>query len=172
MGDSLNDVSRMVESIALVHEALQESNLVARSIFPDYLAALTQRIVAAHCPHPENIHLDFQVGKVDIPPAQAHYLAMIVNELLSNVFKHAFSGRDSGSVALIGEPHPDQGMYSLEVSNDGKAFPSDFDPFQGNSFGMRLVRMMLAQVDGELRISSRNLNAVTLHWPMYGRRGA
>lgn len=170
--DSLADVSRMVESIALVHEALQESNVVARSIFPDYLSALSQKIVAAYCPRPENIHLDFQVGKVEIPPAQAHYLAMIVNELLSNVFKHAFADRETGSVALVGEPHPDEGIYTLEVSNDGKAFPPDFDPFQGNSFGMRLVRMMLAQLDGELRVSARNLNAVTLHWPMYGRRGA
>jgi len=67
-------------------------------------------------------------------------LGLIVNELLCNVFKHAFDGSDSGAVTMSLTQVKGECLLVLSDNGSGNALPND-----GASLGLRLVKGLLAQ---------------------------
>jgi two-component sensor histidine kinase len=77
---------------------------------------------------------------------------LIINELLTNVLKHAFVGRAEG-VVEISIAAPESGKIRLTVSDDGVGLPDEFDINATKPFGLRLVRILVEdQLHGTLSI--------------------
>jgi two-component sensor histidine kinase len=68
-------------------------------------------------------------------------VGLIINELLTNVLKHAFVGRAEG-VVEISIAAPESGKIRLTVSDDGVGLPDEFDINATKPFGLRLVRRL------------------------------
>jgi two-component sensor histidine kinase len=99
-------------------------------------------------------------------------LGIIINELISNSFKHAFPGRDKGEIRI--KLHSDvegnimnnreeskfEGCKStnliLSVSDNGVGIPENFDIENLESLGLQLVTSLVEQLDGELKIKRNN----------------
>jgi two-component sensor histidine kinase len=75
---------------------------------------------------------------------------MVLCELLTNAFKHAFSGGNSGSVCV--SAHARDGAVLVEVVDDGRGMPDGFDPRRSGSFGWQLIRMLATQLDGSVEL--------------------
>ncbi len=84
----------------------------------------------------------------------AVHVGLILNELLSNVFKHAFAGRTEGKVEVSFDV-TEEGKASLTVSDDGAGLPSGFDIDTTGSLGLRLVKILAKdQLQGDLEVIS------------------
>ena len=119
----------------------------------------------------ENIFLDMDTA---IP------LGIIVNELVSNSLKHAFSGSDKGKIYInlhseengecinSREESKYEGCKSsrfiLTVSDDGVGIPESFDLENPNSLGMQLVTTLVDQLDGELELKRNNGTEFTIRF--------
>jgi two-component sensor histidine kinase len=80
-----------------------------------------------------------------LPPDMVTKLGLIVNELVTNSFKHATgSSRCQVGVAQL------DGMLELCVSDDGPGLPEGFDPRAQNGLGMRMVLSLVDQMNGRL----------------------
>ena len=84
--------------------------------------------------------------EIKLPTVTGIPLGFIVNELITNAAK---SGKGRITVRL--EANPGRG-YALSVANDGPGLPEGFDPAACKGLGMRLIRSLIAGIDGELRI--------------------
>jgi two-component sensor histidine kinase len=93
--------------------------------------------------------------ETELPSATAIPLGFIVSELITNAAK---SGK--GRIAVGVEPGPGKG-YALSVSNDGPSVPEGFDPATANGLGMRIIRALVKQIGGELRIGRGDNNQGT-----------
>ncbi len=91
--------------------------------------------------------------EIQIPAVTGVPLGLITNELLTNAVKHG-TGRITVSVG----PDPEKG-YALCVSNDGASFPEDVASRKG--LGMRIIRSLVKQIGGELRIARGDMNEGT-----------
>ena len=79
-------------------------------------------------------------------------LALSLNEMVSNAFKHAFPEGKSGSLKIDMKWSPESG--ELKVEDDGAGMPADFEERHFTGLGMKILRVFAGQLGGEVRISS------------------
>ena len=85
--------------------------------------------------------------EITLPGITAIPLGFIANELITNAAKYG-----TGRIAVSVEANLETG-YALSVANDGPGLPEGFDPAAGKGLGMRIIRSLIKQIGGELRIS-------------------
>ena len=87
-----------------------------------------------------------------LPIAIAVPLGLIVNELLSNAFKHAFVNRKEGKIEVVLRAS-EEGVVSLAVSDDGVGLPEGFDIKASERLGLHVVKILVEdQLEGNLEV--------------------
>ena len=133
--------------MALVHEKLYQSESLARVDFADYTRSLLKYLWRAHESSRANIRLKLELHSVWLSAEQAVPCGLILNELVTNVLKHAFRGRSEGDVTVGFQADPG-GRVCLRVSDNGVGLPAGLDWRQSLSLGLRLIQMLATQLKG------------------------
>ena len=151
-----------VKSMALIHERLYRSQDMARVDFGEYVRQLA-----------DDLHRTYQVSEgirleldVDIPPLAidiAIPCGLLLNELISNCFKHAFADAAEGCLRV--GLHRDGGANVLTVADDGAGFPAGTDFRNTTSFGLQLVNTLVDQLDGEIALTTDRGTTFTVRFP-------
>lgn len=81
-------------------------------------------------------------------------LGLIVNELISNAYKHGYPGGRKGEIVLRLKALENNAV-ELEVRDDGVGLPEEFEPRKVASLGMQLVVSLAQQLDSKLEIDSK-----------------
>ncbi|HKU40878.1 MAG TPA: CHASE domain-containing protein [Polyangiales bacterium] len=149
---ALEECQGRVLAIALIHEKLYQVAGGAGIQFADYVRDLATSVAAAAEDGAGRVKLEFAVQPLALEVGQAIPCGLIVQELLSNVFKHAYEDGAKGTVTVELVEH--DGLVTLAVGDDGVGFPDDFDPHRAASLGLRLVRMLSEQLEAELQTSN------------------
>ena len=149
----LRDCIGRVSSIAIVHEYLsqQDSGLidvakVAKGIYQAILGSML---------NPDfKLEAEFAAAKVEMPSEKATSIALILNELLQNIIEHAFEGKNAGCIKVSFEEKSD--AYLLTITDDGVGLPQNFEPGQGNSLGLKIIKTMAeADLQGSFSLKNR-----------------
>ena len=83
-------------------------------------------------------------------------LGLVLNEIISNIFKHAFTQQDSGEIS-ISFKKIDSNKIQLQISDNGPGISDDIDIKKPTSTGMMLITgIILEQLDGTLQILKDN----------------
>lgn len=147
--EALNDLQKRVNSIALLHEFLYQGESLDRVRIDEYLKNLIDRLVLSFQQPEKTITVQYQIEPFYTDSSTAVPIGLIANELITNTFKYAFSGRDSG-VIVIRLTHQ-QDALQLTFSDDGVGLSTDE---QTTSFGTRIVRSLSRQLKAEWDIES------------------
>jgi two-component sensor histidine kinase len=78
-------------------------------------------------------------------------LGIIINELISNSLKHAFSDDATGEININMYVEGDNN-YKLIVSDNGKGISDDIDFKESESLGLQLVNTLVEQIDGTIEL--------------------
>ncbi|AKB57548.1 PAS domain-containing sensor histidine kinase [Methanosarcina barkeri] len=159
-----------VISIALIHEELHEGEGTEKLNFSPYLQKLignlfqTYRLgdaaISLKTELEENIFFDMDIA---VP------LGLIVNELVSNSLKHAFSNGKNGEIRIrlsrndklghlreeIG-PEGESTEFNLTVSDNGKGIPETVNLENPETLGLQLVSILVNQLEGEIELNREN----------------
>jgi len=149
----LRDLQSRVQSMALVHELLYESEDLTSIDMGRYLERLTSSILDSY--HGGGIDLEVEVGDVTLPIETAVPLGLIINELITNSVKHAFTS--SGRITI--ELKEDGSEFTLTVADNGVGLPLGFVPGESDALGLRLVAGLVDQIDGTLETLGRDEGA-------------
>lgn len=165
-----------VISMALIHEELHKGDELDTLDFSSYIEKLAN-----------NLFLTYKLGNVDISLNMdleeriifdidtAVPLGMIINELVSNSFKHAFSGRNEGKIQ-IKLHREEKGEYKksikedcnttfiLSISDNGVGIPENLNIEDLDTLGMQLVTSLVNQLDGELELIKDNGTAFIIRF--------
>jgi len=149
----ITESQNRVRSMALVHEKLYQSNNFTRVPAEPYLQEMAHNIAQAYRHH---VRLQLKVEAVDISMSMAVPLGLILTELLTNAYKYAF---EEGKENCLRVNFRSQGLnghrqYVLQVADNGRGLPPDFDLDKSPSFGLKLVKGLVHQLRGELTIRS------------------
>lgn len=151
----LSDSIDRISSIALVHEYLSHEDVAAvdvKELAYNLLSASLQSMI----PHEKQIDARVVAPSctVTLSSAQATSLALILNELLQNTFKHAFTGRSTGHVELTLST-PDLEHMHVTLHDDGVGFPKAFDPHRDGNLGWEIVHTLVQQdLRGDISFAS------------------
>jgi two-component sensor histidine kinase len=142
-----------VRSMALVHENLYRAGNFARIPMATHIRTLCAHLSRAYGLRSQNIELTTCVGDIHLEMSRAVSCGLIVNELLSNAFKHAFPAGQAGHVSV--ELRADESSrIVLVVGDDGVGLPDNLNFARTDSLGLRLVRDLAEQLHGSVAIDS------------------
>jgi two-component sensor histidine kinase len=159
----LRESEARIRSMGLIHEKLYQSENISAIDMPAYLKTLSDEILRMGGGGNGQRDVRLDVAPLSLGLDTALPCGLIVTELLQNSLKYAFpNGRDG--VILVQLNKNDQHQYSLVVWDNGVGFPADSEPGEGNSLGMRLVRMLTDQLRGNLVMSGSQGTRVELNF--------
>ena len=159
---AIDDSVRRVQSMALVHEQLYRSKDLARVDFGDYMQTLVEQLSHATHAQARGIRVEADVLQAPMGIETAIPCGLIVSELVSNAFKHAFTGRDRGTVMVRFRAGPAARHWVLTVADDGVGLPADIDVHRSRSLGLRLIATLTEQLSGTLDIARGQGTAFTV----------
>ncbi|WP_424353403.1 sensor histidine kinase [Methanosarcina mazei] len=159
-----------VMSIALIHEELHEGRGTDTLNFSPYLEKLVENLFQTYILENVNTSLDIKLEEnIFFDMDTAIPLGIIVNELVSNSLKYAFSGRDYGEIQIklyredsaehenkeqrvIKESYGGTNVI-LIVSDNGIGIPEDFNLEDSSSLGLQLVKILVDQLEGQIELN-------------------
>jgi len=146
----LKESQSRIESMALIHEKLYQSESLAKINFNEYLQDLTTDIFHSYDISHGQIELHVDIGEIELDIDTAIPCGLIINELISNVIKYAFP--DKPGVLNINFHLNTEKEYELLVQDNGVGIPEDLQIETANSLGLRLVRILVNQLKGKLQV--------------------
>jgi len=144
------DSQDRVRSLALVHETLYRFDNFAALDFSEYARSLVESLVQSYALPDSRIRWNIKLDSVDVGVETAVPCGLILNELITNAIKHAFPNRREGEIEITLQVQ-NAGYATLQVNDDGVGIPSDMDVRMTKSLGLRLIRTLTRQIDGEFQ---------------------
>jgi two-component sensor histidine kinase len=141
-----------IKSMALIHDKLYKSGNVANIDFDWYTKELVSEIIDSFPLYNSEIKLTTKIEEIKLNVNNAIPCGLILNELLTNCYKHAFKDKKEGRIEIVFK-QLDDSIY-LRVEDNG----SGFDPETVNSeaLGMILIHSLSEQLDGKATFSFDN----------------
>jgi PAS domain S-box-containing protein len=156
--EAFKESQNRVISMALIHEELYKGEGTDALNFSAYLQKLTGNLFQTYSLKSKNISLIMDLEKnacfnMDI----AVPLGIIVNELVSNSLKHAFTKDQQGEIQIKlsrerNINRMEESVFNLIVSDNGKGIPKDMGVKKLESLGLQLVGTLIDQLDGKIEI--------------------
>jgi two-component sensor histidine kinase len=95
---------------------------------------------------------------------QAIPCALVLNEVVSNSFKHAFRERDQGKVEISMRYSADHTVI-IRVKDDGIGIPEEVDIEKTQTLGLKLAKNLVeSQLKGEIQVKRDNGTEVIIEF--------
>ncbi len=147
--EAVNEGQNRVKSMALIHQKLyQRDNLLGVEAM-EYVQNLTTELRAAYGIDPEKVAIDYDVASLNLDVDTLIPIGLILNELISNSFKHAFPEERKGNLFIGLKEVEDQ--LELKVKDDGVG--SNKDVSQSDSFGMRMIHSLAMKLEATVNFN-------------------
>jgi two-component sensor histidine kinase len=148
--DAINETQNRIISMSLVHQRMyQTSNFVAVD-FKDYTDLLIENIRLLFADNERDIsHLNSISKDFKIDIERAIPLGLIINEMVTNSFKHAFKNDIEKNIISINIKQDDQ-SFTLSYEDNGCGFPNDFNVDTAETLGIQLIAALVEQINGKL----------------------
>jgi len=159
--ESLRESDARIMSMAMIHEQVLRSGEYAAIDFTSYINDLLTNIRNSLAPYNQDVRLT-----VDVEPGiiiglnQAVILGMIINEIASNSFKHAFQDCEKPEVSISCRRSEDQ--VQLSIKDNGVGIRDEVDVDDPSSLGIRLVNILVKQLDGTIKYGRDNGSKFTI----------
>lgn len=151
---ALQESETRLQAMALLHRRLYQQEEGATTVelgsYLEELCGYLQSTYPAEGPPPE-IHTEIEPIQADAE--QAGRLGLIVNELLTNSFKHAFDEVGQPEV-FLGLQKTEDGNLRLSYRDNGKGMPVGYDVQNSRSLGLKLIHTLSRQLSGSVKVSS------------------
>lgn len=138
-----------VQAMALVHENLYQTGDLSNIEMRRYLSQVVGNLLQSHARPGVMADVQSPPG-ILLPIERAIPCGLIVNELVSNSLKHAFSGMAAGQVTVILERNEEE--LRLTVGDNGTGLPEDFHFPSDRSLGLQVVDSLVSQLRGRVTI--------------------
>ncbi len=159
---ALGDARNRVQSMMTLYEKLYVSSYSGTLNATAFLPPLIDDIV-------RNFHTPIALSVVkriaDFPIAESRLqpICMIINEILTNSMKYAFTGKNEGRLEITAKQV--NGSVRIEIADDGNGFPPSSGIVHSEGFGLMLVRNLAKQMGGKTKIEQSKGTRFTLEIP-------
>ncbi|HIE32176.1 MAG TPA: response regulator [Methanosarcinales archaeon] len=152
--DVLSESRNRINAMALIHAQLYESKNLSEIDMRDFVDRLIGQLFQSYPVGDARIIPVIHVADHPFPISIALPAGLIINELLTNALRHAFSKGNDGQVEVTLSVS-DSGKVSLTVSDNGVGVPEGFNMGESKTLGLRLVKILVEdQLQGNLRLIS------------------
>src|SRR5499427_4021347 len=148
LGQRLQEASGRIMAIGRAHDRLYRSPQIEKIEMSDYLSDICKDLNQVI---PNGDILFDASGQFLFNTDRAINVALVVTELVANAAKHAYPDGGRGPIRVrVGRV--DDTVVGISVRDHGSGLTPDFEIMKGTGFGMRLVKALVNQMHGQLRV--------------------
>ena len=160
---SLTNLQLRIRTMALVHEMLYRSKDFEKISFKEYLRSLSSVITGTYDRRKIQLHFDVEEIVMDIEASIP--LGLIVNEILSNAYKHAFPEDHDGNIWIDLKSLNNGTDLCLSIRDDGVGMPHDLSIENCKSMGLQIVQILVKQIEGNIVLVNNPGTGFTISFP-------
>lgn len=149
------ETKNRIKTLALVHEKLYKSEDVEYVNIKNYIESIVDLLSYSYNKEYIDVLINIEdelFDKFDIEKAIP--CGLIVNEVVSNAYKHAFGKMLKGKIEI--SLTLENNKCKMIIADNGVGFPEDFDSNNLKSLGLELIDALVLQLDGDYSIESKN----------------
>ncbi len=159
---NLENLNLRINSINQIHQQLYKEADVTNLSMKKYLDKLAGTIKKSFEDKP--VIIENQIDEdIKLKADQSLLLGLLVNEFITNSFKHAFDDKQQGKVQI--KFFKREKEYILQMLDNGKGLPSDFDILKIRSFGLEIMRLIAKQLKGQFKYDGTKGMKVEIIFP-------
>ncbi|MEM9896761.1 MAG: histidine kinase dimerization/phosphoacceptor domain -containing protein, partial [Bacteroidota bacterium] len=158
---ALSDMHNRILAMSLVHENLYKTDSVTHVYSNEYFQNLALAIHEAF--QSEDTQLETQIDQIKIPSETAVKIGLIVNELLTNSYKHAFPDQFVGEKKV--SLHVEEVDGSLQIIAQDSGINFELGKQQTTSYGIQLIQSMVRSLKGKFKGPEIHQKAFTISIP-------
>ena len=150
-GEGFDRLAGRVEALGLLYRSLGDGGPDEAVDLGVYLSEIASAVMRAHAP--EGIRLDLQLDTWPVSLDVAMPAGLVVNELLTNSLKHAFTGREGGTITLhcVSEP----GVCTVVIADDGVGLPEGVTWPKPGKLSALIVSSLIQNAKAAIDVRSR-----------------
>ena len=156
----LDDIKERIRSMALTYEHIYQSDNFSEINISQYLISFIDRAIHNYN-FKNNLKREINIEDVNISLDIAMPIALITNELISNIFKHAFNNIENPTLTIKLKKIEDN-RFLFMIKDNGIGIPENIDPYSDNTFGFMLINLLVKQINGEMKIKKDNGTEITI----------
>ena len=160
---ALYDTESRVKSMMVLYDKLYRSSDYTCISIDTYLSALIDEIIG-NFPNREILTVEKNICGFILDAKHLQVIGIILNELLTNIMKYAFEGKDSGLISVTATLN--DGCAVIAVQDNGNGIPEEIGFEHSSGFGLMLVRTLTAQLGGTIMIERNGGTRVVLEFPV------
>jgi len=147
--EALEDAGKRMRSMECLYDKLYRADNFSQLSTTAYLMPLIDEIIA-NFPDCRLVKVQKRIQDFELDTKRLQPLGILLNELLTNSMKYAFSGSDTGNLAVTMELV--DGMITLSVEDNGRGVPASVSLDDSAGFGFQLVQALAYQLQGTVRL--------------------
>ena len=167
--DYFEDARSKIYTMAIIHEQLYQSEAFDRidmgrhaNELLDHISEVFENKTCFVTPVIDAENVFFSIN-------QAIPCALVLNELISNAYKHAFVDHEKGTIRILLKRLPDDTVH-IRVKDDGKGLPDEIDFERTTTLGLKLARTIVRdQLMGEIRVNRDQGTEIVIEFKLWKR---
>lgn len=163
---AINEGQHRVQSMALIHQKLYQSENLKGIKMDEYIQRLTESLFHSYNIKADKIQLKTDIQNIGLDIETVIPLGLILNELISNSLKHAFNAKDNGQLYVSLTKNESDNAIQMCVKDDGPGMREDALNNR-TSFGWELIETLCEKLDGDLEIDNSSGTLVQLNFRNY-----
>lgn len=146
----LHESQDRIRSMSFIHESLYQNKNFSQVDMARYIDGLCSNLVMSYSLSGRVLlRTDLKPLMLDLD--RAIPCGLVLNELISNALKHAFSDGREGAISITLSQRKDQ--VRIMLSDNGQGFPENYVDERDRGLGMELVELLMDQLDGNIQRS-------------------
>ena len=158
--EAVKEGRNRVQSMALIHQNLYSEDNLKGIKAKEYIGNLMQSLCDSYNISNDKIKIVTDIDDLNLDVDTMIPLGLILNELLSNVFKYAFPKDAMHKQTNIGELNlvlkkQNESLY-MKVYDNGIGFPDGLDTKNSKSFGLKMIKAFAQKLKAKVDIYNNN----------------
>lgn len=155
----LREILRKITAIGLIHEKLYKSKNFSSIDMPSYIRDFVSLSLNIY-QHETTPAFHYFFDDILLKAQQAIPMALCINELLTNSYKHAFENNPAPSISITLKKNDD--FIVLNYSDNGKGLIKNLDITTLNSLGFKLILIFIKQLKATYEINTEAGFSITI----------
>jgi len=151
----LKECQNRIKTMAYIHESLYQTKDFLQINFSEYIINLVKNLFYSYDANQQKIKANFDVDTIFLNLDTSIPCGLIINELVSNAFKYAFTDRTEGFIS-VKVKKTENNKIKMQVSDNGKGMPANVDFKNTESLGLQLVNILSEQINATLTLNQTN----------------
>jgi len=154
----INDFNNRIDALASLHKTLYNKDNIEKVNLKEFIKELCSSLSQSFENSANTVEIDLKLSDYSSSISEAIPLGLIINEVITNSFKHAFTNHSKGKINIefLGNESPKK----LIIHDNGIGIDTDYKT--SNSLGLNLIQDLTEQIDAKYSIENNGGTKFTL----------